>query len=59
MLLADRLDLGLRLLVRFHGDVGEHVVLDLVVEPPMEKVVEVAARAEVGRADDGAQVEVV
>jgi hypothetical protein len=35
------------------------VVLDLVVEPPMEKVVEVAARAEVGRADDGAQVEVV
>ena len=59
MLVADRLDLGLRLLVGLHGDVGEHVVLDLVVEPAVEKVVDVAAGAKVRAADDGAEVKVI
>merc|ERR1719331_3608395 len=59
VLVADRLDLGLRLLVGLHGDVGEHVVLDLVVEPAVEKVVDVTAGAKVGAADDGAEVKVI
>mmetsp|Transcript_7731 Transcript_7731/g.31363 ORF Transcript_7731/g.31363 Transcript_7731/m.31363 type:complete len:482 (-) Transcript_7731:82-1527(-) len=59
VLLANLLDAGLGLLVRLHGDVGEHVVLDLVVEPAVEEVVDVAAGAEVGAADDGAEVKVV
>ncbi len=30
-------------LVGEHGEVSEHVVLDLVVEPPVQEVVDVAA----------------
>mmetsp|Transcript_182178 Transcript_182178/g.443336 ORF Transcript_182178/g.443336 Transcript_182178/m.443336 type:complete len:484 (-) Transcript_182178:62-1513(-) len=59
VLLANLLDAGLGLLVRLHGDVGEHVVLDLVVEPAVEEVVDVAAGAEVGRADNRAEIKVI
>mmetsp|Transcript_17799 Transcript_17799/g.44967 ORF Transcript_17799/g.44967 Transcript_17799/m.44967 type:complete len:474 (-) Transcript_17799:273-1694(-) len=59
VLLADCLDLGGAPLVGEHRHVGPHVVLDLVVEPAVEVVVEVGAGAEVDRADDGAEVELV
>ena len=61
---ADGLDERRRLLVREHRQVGPEVVLHLVVEPAVEKVVQVAqrgarrARGEVGRRDDLAQVKV-
>ena len=52
MLLAQRAHPGLDALVLEHGEVGEDVVLDLVVEPEVEVVVEIAAGAVVGAADD-------
>mmetsp|Transcript_23169 Transcript_23169/g.65687 ORF Transcript_23169/g.65687 Transcript_23169/m.65687 type:complete len:298 (-) Transcript_23169:472-1365(-) len=57
VLLADRLQLRLALLVGAHGEVGPAVVLDLVVQPAVHEVVEVRARVEVRRGCDGPQVE--
>mmetsp|Transcript_7221 Transcript_7221/g.15815 ORF Transcript_7221/g.15815 Transcript_7221/m.15815 type:complete len:210 (-) Transcript_7221:945-1574(-) len=57
VLLAERLDERLRLLVRERREVRPHVVLNLVVEPAMHEIVEVRACPEVGTRDDGTQVE--
>ena len=51
VLLADGFELGLALLVRQHGEGRPHVMLDLVVEPPVHEVVQVAARAVIRRGD--------
>mmetsp|Transcript_2137 Transcript_2137/g.5404 ORF Transcript_2137/g.5404 Transcript_2137/m.5404 type:complete len:503 (-) Transcript_2137:155-1663(-) len=59
VLLAHGLDLGGGALVGEHRHVGPHVVLDLVVEPSVEVVVDVGAGPEVDGADDGAEVELV
>ena len=49
---AERRDLGLHFAIAQHRHVGKEVVLDLVVEPEVGEVEEVAAGRVVGRADD-------
>mmetsp|Transcript_12313 Transcript_12313/g.25909 ORF Transcript_12313/g.25909 Transcript_12313/m.25909 type:complete len:218 (-) Transcript_12313:852-1505(-) len=49
VLLAQRLHLRLRALVRESAELRPHVVLHLVVEPAVHEVVQVAASPEVGR----------
>mmetsp|Transcript_29802 Transcript_29802/g.91256 ORF Transcript_29802/g.91256 Transcript_29802/m.91256 type:complete len:464 (-) Transcript_29802:4-1395(-) len=54
---ADGLDDGLGLAVGEHGEVGPHVVFDLVVQEALEEVEEVVAAVEVGGGDDLPQIE--
>ena len=51
-LLADRSNPRLDALVLTGRQIGEEVMLDLVVEKPVEEVANVSARREIDRADD-------
>ena len=57
MTLANFLDLGHGSLVGKHGQIGPHVVLDLVVQPSVEEIDKIGSGGKVGRGNDLTQVE--
>ena len=59
VLVTDGSDLRCHSLIRQHTQIGEHVVLDLIVEPPMHEVIGVAAGPKICRADHGTEVKLV
>mmetsp|Transcript_4750 Transcript_4750/g.9861 ORF Transcript_4750/g.9861 Transcript_4750/m.9861 type:complete len:223 (+) Transcript_4750:88-756(+) len=56
VLFANGLELGRPFLVLEHGQIGPHVVFDLVVEPSVGKVDGICSRGVIGAADDLAYV---
>ena len=59
MSVTDLLNLGSHSLVREHGHVRKHVMLDLIVQPAVHEVVDVAPSAEVYRPNDSSQIELI